>query len=180
MSAGSPWPRGRSADGGIDEIPLPSSPGRLWLCGKHLIGPDPEAALARVDATAVLCLNQRHEIEDRYPDYVRWLTDEAHPQGRATWFPTPDLGVRPLDQYLPLLDAAVADLAAGTRLIAHCGAGIGRAGTFATCVLIALGHTPDQALETVARHRPLAGPEVGAQADLVAAVADHRNRHRPR
>ncbi len=45
-------------DGGIDEIPLPATAsGRLWLCGKHAIGPDPEGLMARVGADGVVCLN---------------------------------------------------------------------------------------------------------------------------
>jgi hypothetical protein len=33
------------------------------------------------------------------------------------------------------------------------------------------GLDADRALETVARHRPMAGPESGAQSELVAALA---------
>ena len=69
------WPSERSRNGGVDEVPLPKGPGRLWLCGKHFIGPDVEAALHRVGATTVVCLNERDELAGRYDDYVRWLTD---------------------------------------------------------------------------------------------------------
>ena len=51
----------RSLNGGVDELPLPEIPGRLFLCGKHFIGPDPVAATARIGATTVVCLNQRYE-----------------------------------------------------------------------------------------------------------------------
>ncbi len=163
----SSWPRGRSADGGIDEIPIPG-PGRLWLCGKHAVGPDPEAALARVQADTLLCFNERHEIEARYPDYVDWL--RADQPGRL-WFPTPDLGVRPVDEFLDLVDDCVARLDEGARLLAHCGAGIGRAGTFAVAVLVARGTALDDALAVVADHRPSAGPEAGSQQELVSAAA---------
>ncbi|MCP4224948.1 MAG: hypothetical protein GY773_16545 [Actinomycetia bacterium] len=165
------WPRGRSADGGIDEIPLNGIPGRLWLCGKHVVGPDPVAALARVDATELLCFNERHELEERYPDYVTWLTRSDHDQ--ATWFPTPDLGVRPVEDFVPLVEATIERLSSGSRLIAHCGAGIGRTGTFAICTLLHLGHDIDGASDLVAANRPMAGPENGAQAELVQAVARH-------
>ncbi len=165
------WPRGRSADGGIDEIPLDGISGRLWLCGKHVVGPDPMAALARVDATELLCLNERHELEDRYPDYVAWLASTDHDQ--ATWFPTPDLGIRPVEEFLAMVEAMVSQLQSGGRLIAHCGAGIGRAGTFALCTLLRLGHDTDGAADLVAANRPMAGPEVGTQAELVQAVARH-------
>jgi len=162
------WPRGRSADGGIDEIPFASVTGRLWLCGKHVVGPDPEAALARVGADHVLCLNERHEIEHRYPGYVSWL--EGDGRERSTWFPTPDLGTRPLDDFLGLLEATAQQLQSGRGLIVHCGAGIGRAGTFAVCALVLAGADPAEALLLVADHRPLAGPEAGSQAELVDVV----------
>ncbi len=165
----SSWPRGRSADGGIDEIPVPVS-GQLWLCGKHVVGPDPAGALARVGATSIVCFNQTHEIDERYPGYVDWLRD---PESFARWFPTPDLGVRPFEEFLELVDAVADDLRSGARVIAHCGAGIGRAGTFAVAVLLALGLDATQAEATVAAHRPMAGPEAGSQRELVELLADH-------
>ena len=168
MTDGS-WPRGRSRDGGIDEIPLPGVPGRLWLCGHRVVGPDPEAALDRVGAAAILCLCQRHELEARYPDYVAWL-DQSGPD-RAGWFPIPDLGVRPVDEMVAVLDDWTGRLRAGDRVVAHCAAGIGRSGTFAAGVLLNLGIDHDEALTTVAANRPTAGPEVGAQADLIADLA---------
>ena len=53
----------------------------------------------------------------------------------------------------------------------HCGAGIGRAGTMAAALLIRMGCDEAAARATVARARPMAGPEAGAQADLLAALA---------
>lgn len=160
------WPRGRSVDGGIDEIPLPASvAGRLWLCGKHAIGPDPERLLEATGATTVVCLTQRSELADRYPDYVRWL-DGQQPE-RATWFPIHDLGAPPLAEYLVLVERVRAHLAAGTGVVAHCAAGLGRAGTLAVAVLMHAGRERSAALAHVAAHRPMAGPEAGAQAELL-------------
>ncbi len=164
------WPRGRSRDGGIDEIPLPGVPGRLWLCGHRVVGPDPQAALARVGARSVLCLCQEHELAARYPHYVTWLREAGPAQAR--WFPIPDLGVPAIGELIGLVEASVAGLRGGDRLIVHCAAGIGRSGTVATALLLALGVDHDDALATVAQHRPTAGPEVGAQADLIAELAD--------
>jgi len=171
MTGADPWPRGRSRDGGIDEIPLPGTAGQLWLCGHRVVGPDPEAALARVGAASILCLCQDHELTARYPDYVAWLASEG-PE-RARWFPIPDLGVPPLPEMLGLVEESTARLRDGERLIVHCAAGIGRSGTFATAVLLALGVRHDEATAVVASSRPTAGPEVGSQADLIAALADH-------
>ena len=50
----------RSRHGGVDEIPLPAGDGRLWLCGKHFVGPDVEDAIRQVGATTVVCLNEVH------------------------------------------------------------------------------------------------------------------------
>lgn len=168
----------RSTDGGLDFIPLPDGePGALWLCGKHLVGPDPEDALYRAhDAHVIVCLNQRHEIEGRYPGYVAWL--EANADTRALWWPVPDLHAPPLAQMITWVDELVDRLAREESVVIHCGAGMGRAPTLAVCVLVALGQPAHEAVAHVAEHRPLAGPESGAQADLVAAFPLSRALHR--
>ena len=159
-------------DGGIHEIPLPpSARGRLWLCGKHAIGPDPEGVMARVGADGVVCLNEEHELVDRYPDYVSWLRHQSSP--RALWYPIPDLHAPDFDQFVPVLTALVDRVVAGDRIIVHCGAGIGRAGTTAVAVLVSLAVPLEDALDRVRRHRPAAGPEVGPQLELVRRLHDH-------
>jgi protein-tyrosine phosphatase len=59
-------------------------------------------------------------------------------------------------------------------VIVHCGAGIGRAGTTAILVLMALGLSASDAAAAVAAARPMAGPEAGPQRDLVDAYAAHQ------
>lgn len=162
-------PRGR--DGGIDEIPLPPDPvvrGRLFLCGKHVVGPDPEAALERAGADTVVCLNERHELDDRYPAYVEWL--RRHEGERAVWFPVPDLHAPAVERAVALLADLEQRLAGGRNLLVHCGAGIGRAGTVATGILMRLGMSAADALHHVGAHRPMAGPEAGVQRELVAEL----------
>jgi protein-tyrosine phosphatase len=165
------WPAGRGRDGGIDEIALPDVPGRLWLCGKHAIGPDPEALLGRVGASAVVCLTEVDELAERYPEYVAWLR-AAHAD-RAVWFPIPDLHAPPADAAIALVVDVADRLRRGDQVVIHCAAGFGRSGTLAACVLIALGLDAAAALQLVAASRPMAGPEVGAQRDLVEAFAGH-------
>jgi hypothetical protein len=166
-----PWPSHRSRDGGLDPVPVDDVAGLLWLCGKHLVGHDPEAALARIGEPGVIvCLNERGELVPRYPEYVRWLADE---EGRhARWVPIPDLHAPALGDAAALAGEIAARLRAGEHVIVHCGAGIGRAGTMAILTLMTLGHSADEAAATVRRCRPMAGPEAGPQRELVADYAE--------
>ena len=164
------WLEGRARDGGVDEVPLPDVPGRLWLCGKHAVGPDVEAVLAQVGADVVVCLNELGELSSRYPDYVEWLRHNQA-EGRAEWFPIPDLHVPDVAELDALLTRLQARLAAGEGLIVHCGAGIGRAGTVAVALLLRLGVPLDEALAHVGASRPSAGPQTAIQDDLLAQLA---------
>lgn len=161
------WPGPRSAHGGVDEIPLGGVTGRLWLAGKHFVGPDPLAALATTGADVIVCLNEAHELTERYPSYVAWLRAEA----RAMWHPIPDLHAPSLREALVLLDDLEARARAGQGLLVHCGAGIGRAGTIAVGLLLRLGVPLADGLTTVSSHRPTAGPEAGSQRALLEELA---------
>jgi len=168
----------RSRDGGIDRIPLPDEvAGELWLCGKHHIAADVDAVLERTGATTIACLTRREELADRYPRYVDWLDQRSvitalgeHDCG-AVWFPIDDLSAPGLDAYRPFLDDLVYRLQHGEHVVVHCAAGIGRAGTTAVALLMLLGVEIDDALATVRANRPMAGPEVGAQLDLITELA---------
>ena len=162
-----PWPTGRNADGGLDQVPLPATTGALWLCGKRVVGPDPEAALVRAEAHTIVSFNERHELERDYPDYVAWL--DEHRGGRALWYPVPDLSAPLLADATRWVDELVGRLEAGEGLILHCAGGIGRAPTMGTCILVRLGMDADDALSLVAACRPMAGPEAGSQRALVDA-----------
>lgn len=184
------WLSERSRNGGVDEVPLPSTAGHLWLCGKHFVGPDHLAAAQRVDADVVVCLCHRHELEDRYPQYAAWLGEpvggsaaplpsvarKADPQ--ALWFPIHDLHAPPADQALELVGVLRGLLDAGSTLLVHCGAGVGRAGTLAAALLLSLGMGREEALALVAASRSMAGPEAGPQTDLLVEL-ERRFRVRP-
>lgn len=163
----SDWLTERQHDGGTDVIPLPDGvAGELRLCGKHAIGSG-RFETPGVPWDTVVCLCRRHELETRFPAYVDWLDAGEH----SIWWPIHDLGAEPVERTLPFIDDLVARLQAGERLLVHCAAGIGRAGTTAVCLLIRLGEPIDVALRTVAEARPMAGPEAGAQLALVRAVS---------
>ncbi len=154
----------------IDRIPLPSTDGALWLCGRDDIARDPEAALAYADgATTVACLLPIQEIEGRYPTYVEWL--RANKAGRALWFPIRNFRAESADATMPFLRMIVDRLEAGEGVVMHCALGQGRAGTLAVCLLMMLGASPDEALGTVAANRIAAGPAGSSQWALVEDVA---------
>ncbi|HET6793432.1 MAG TPA: dual specificity protein phosphatase family protein [Acidimicrobiales bacterium] len=182
------WHSERSRNGGVDEVPLPGATGRLWLCGKHFIGPDHVSAAARVGADVVVCLCHGHELEDRYPGYVEWLTGSggagADPGAAgddlmAVWRPVHDLHAPSAEQALELVETVAAHLDAGRSVLVHCGAGIGRAGTLAAAVLMRQGLSRQEALERVAASRPMAGPEAGPQSDLLVELEGRYRRPAP-
>ena len=167
------WLSRRQRDGGVDRVSLPDGvPGRLWLCGKHAIGPDHLALIDEVGGTAtVVCLTERHELAARYPAYTAWLDTPTSP---VRWFPIHDLHAPPPDAMAQLARDLADRLRTGETLVVHCAAGRGRSGTTAVCVLLALGMDLDAALALVAASRPGAGPEVGAQRELVRTLAARR------
>ena len=159
----------RSRNGGIDEVALPHGDGRLWLCGKHFVGPDVEAVLARTGASAIACLTEGHELSSRYPDYLEWLV--ANRGGRAMFTPMPDLHATVADIAV-IVDGIRTRVDAGEGVVLHCGAGIGRAGTIAAAVLVSMGVTLDDALATVLASRPTAGPQSVEQERALAAYVE--------
>jgi len=171
------WPGERARHGGVDRVPLPGPAGSLWLCGKHFIGPDHAAATSQVGAGVVVCLCRAPELADRYPEYLAWLEaggDRDGPDGvEAVWSAVDDLHAPAWEAALELVSTIRHHLDAGRGVLMHCGAGIGRAGTIAVAVLMSFGMERSEALRTVADSRPLAGPEVGAQSELLDRFAGH-------
>ena len=83
------------------------------------------------------------------------------------WWPIPDLYVPDRDAAPRLFEQLRSRLDDGQRLLMHCGAGIGRAGTIAAGILITMGETPRDAVAHVRAHRPMGGPEAGPQTEFL-------------
>ena len=159
----------------VDRIPLPAgTPGALWLTSLGQVSADPDAALARARSGVIVCLNPRAELEQRAPSYIPWL--RANQPDRALWFPVRDFSAESADATMPFVDMVVARLPDG--VVMHCALGLGRAGTMAIGVLVALGVALDDAMATIAAHRAGAGPVSPSQWALVEDLAAHVA-HRP-
>lgn len=97
----------------------------------------------------ILCLCGMDEIRVKSPEYARAVGDGSLP---CSWkaFPITDFGVPSNEAAFKVFVLETAEsLRSGETLLLHCGAGIGRTGMTAACILEALGLSADQANKVV-------------------------------
>lgn len=153
----------------IDRIPLPSSVrGSLYATGFSAVGPDPDAALARVDGDTLVCLITEAEIHMRYPDYADWL--RANEPDRALWLPTDDGDVTGDDEVHALVSDVMGRLRGGGSVVTHCGAGMARTAVVCILAMVGLGDDPTAAPTTFRANRPGGGPDGLAQASQITRL----------
>jgi len=121
--------------------------------------------LARCRVENVVSLASEEEIREKSPAYAEAIQRGALPFHLDS-FPVPDFGV-PSDfaAYFAFVARAARRIRMGKSLLVHCGAGIGRTGTFAISLLLALGSSLDDAsrlVEAAGSH-----PETDAQRDFL-------------
>ncbi len=167
----------------IDEIPLRVAgvTGRLFVTNFSAVGPDPRAALDRVDASTMACMLTPREIELRYPEYGQWLDahgDESS-SPRALWLPTPDGGVTNDAPVLELVETVVAALDRGEHVLVHCGAGMARTAVIGMLTMIAFGADPATVSIEFRAARPGGGPDGPPQEQQIARLTPKARRMRP-
>lgn len=84
------------------------------------------------------------------------LDSDAVSEAGLTHVPlnTPDMGVPDVKQLNGAIDFVQDKLAAGKKILAHCGAGYGRTGTFLACLLVAQGMDSYAAVAMVREKQP--------------------------
>ena len=165
------WPRGEPSTEASTRFPSPGAPAACRCAASSSSAPTPRRPWLGPAPIRIVCLCERQELVDRFPRYVAWLTTHAD-EGDvgAIWFPIPDLHAPGLATVRPFLDRLRSGVAAGHGFLMHCGAGIGRAGTMAAALLMTMGVDRAASIATVARHRPMAGPEAGSQEHLLVQL----------
>ena len=128
-------------------------------------------AVARAHGlTRMVSLTAEAEIAQKSAAYAEAVRRGELPCTRVS-LPVPDFGVpEERTAFAELSREVAAQLRAGERVLVHCGAGIGRTGMFAACVLIALGLSAQEALAVV--RAAGSAPETEEQRALVSACAE--------
>ena len=157
-------------------VPVPGRTGALWLGrlpGRHGKLEQELEAVIEFGIEHIVCLLPAVDIADRdfynvpdYPERVRAhlgqgfhlieVIDYEVPREDATFERT----VNEIDEAL----------LQGKSVLVHCGAGCGRAGMFAACLMVKAGIEPLEAIRLFRRHRGC-GPETSMQVAYVVRFA---------
>src|SRR5690348_14363598 len=137
----------------IREIEMPEDiAGRLSTCAMPGRTGEWKAdldVLAAAGVDVLLSLTPADEVGKEGAGYAQAITGNA-PRFIRWARPTPDFGVtRDRTKFVQEVQNAAKALREGRRIIVQCGAGIGRSGTFAIAVLMALGLSQDEANERI-------------------------------
>ena len=152
-------------------LQVPSdAPGKVYLHsmpGRHENWEDFVRAATATRISDIVCLTAINEIAEKSPTYEKALQNDFPYTTHC--FPIPDFGVPERRNEFFLFIASVAKIVReGRHILIHCGAGIGRTGMVASCLLLALGCRIDEARHAVASAG--SGPETSEQRNFVKSL----------
>lgn len=86
----------------------------------------------------------------------------GHPPVRLLWLPTIDfpLTPMPISTLRRGVEAALPVIQDGGSVLAHCAYGVHRSAAMASCVLIGMGYSAQEAMKLVKEKRPVADPYI--------------------
>jgi len=151
-------------------VKLPDSiPGRVYLHsmpGRYEEWNDFIAEAKEKRIGTIVCLTSEEEIKKKSPAYAKAIEDDTLPCPREA-FPIPDYGVpQNRGDYAAFVEKIAGLLRSDGTILVHCGAGIGRTGTFAICLLLSLGVNDVEATEIIKSAE--SKPETREQDDLIS------------
>jgi protein-tyrosine phosphatase len=149
--------------------------GRLFLHsmpGRYEAYEDARQEIARCRISRVVCLAPLAEVKTKSPLYAQAI-EAPRPSWKQEMFPVAYYGIpEDRDTFWRLAQCLATGLRRGERMLIHCEAGIGRPGTLAICVLVALGVTADDARAAV--EAAGSSPETSAQREVISWAATQR------
>jgi atypical dual specificity phosphatase len=109
--------------------------------------PNKDEAIAALASQGVSLIINLHVRAHRPERLARHEIVQMH-------LPTRDFMPLKMKDVICGISAVGKEVSAGRRVAVHCGAGLGRTGTFIACYLVSVGLSSDLAIETVRRTRP--------------------------
>lgn len=162
----------------VRELHIPEVTGKLFLDSMPGRYDSLEFVMENLKAeqvTGIVVLPERREIERQQPEYAALLEAGGPDFAECIFLPCIDFGLPEAgtDAFIATVKSVAQQLKKGRRYYAHCAGGVGRTGTFATAVLLALGVPMRKALKRVddAGSRPETDEQRELLETVVSAIA---------